>query len=219
MKKLCIALCLILLFMSIAPFSVHAEDSVLTHDELIALSCSVFPEYADNITNPQIRTSSTYSLSDPLVVSETREVPDGGTMTYQEFASGYAFLTFYQDWTRTNSSSSNQIVGSLYVTCNLSAGYFLLADFTYVINDNGYDYIVDHGEYSDISDCVASHGSNSTFEKDYENASGPAYSLYTLLFYPFDYSMVTTSSCNVYLKVGNDVLEIIVNGTSVTYSY
>lgn len=72
-EKIIIVFALVLIVTMVCPFSALAEETepVLTYDELINLSCSAFPEYEDNIRNPQINPVRAYSLEDPVVISES----------------------------------------------------------------------------------------------------------------------------------------------------
>lgn len=215
MKKLCILLSVVLVFSLACPAAAQTEEpSLLTYEELIELSCAAFPEYADNIRNPEINGATMYSLDDPVVVNEVRAISDNETATYQELASGLAFLSFSHSWDETSSSTSGSVKtveGVLFVYCTLSQQVFHLYDFKYKINSNGYDAIVSDGE-TKRSTCNVAHGTNSAYYKQNENADGDAYSRYDLLFYPPDYSAIVPSACGVTLSVGGDNFELTVNG-------
>lgn len=217
MKRLCLILSLVLVLSMVCPINARAEESyLLTYDELIELSCSAFPEYADNILNPEISNVTAYALRDPVVVEESKAISDNEIVTYQELASGLAYLSFSRTWDETSSTTSGAITtvkGILYIYCNLSTDYFALHDFEYTINANGYDSITSFGR-TNLSTCSVTHGSNSTYEKRNEDASGDAFAHYALIFYPEDYSAIVPSSCSVFLAVGEDDFKLTVNGTT-----
>lgn len=221
MRKICLLLCFLFLVTIMFPFSVHATEAPLTYDELIELSCEVFPEYADRITNPVISSSSTYSTRDPVIISEVRTISDNEVLTYQEMASGYSILSYSHKWDVISSSDNGYQftkTGSLYVYCSISPEVFALTEFTYKINTSGYDYISDFGE-TYLSSCTVMHSeSSSNYRKQFENGSGPAYAVYNLTFNPLDYSAFVPVSCLVSLDVGNNVLVVTVGDSSRTYS-
>lgn len=222
MKKLSLFFALVLIVTMVCPFSALAEEiePVLTYDELINLSCSAFPEYEDNIRNPQINPVRAYSLEDPVVISESRAISENETATYQELASGLAFLSFTKTWDELSSSTSGNVktvTAALYVYCSLSPEVFANWKFVYKINSAGYDSIVECDNYGkEFTTCNVTHGHTSAYSKMTENASGDAFARYDLLFYPDDYSMLTPSSCRVDIAVGGDNLKLTVNGKTYT---
>ena len=215
MKKLCLFIMVALMCTMLFPLAAQAEEaSILTYDELIELSCAAFPEHADNILNPDLGEATTYALRDPVVIEKSKAISDNEIVTYQEMASGRAFLSFSRSW-NPSTTSSGTVKGILYVYCNLSPDYFALHDFEYKINNSGYDSIINFGR-TYLSTCSVTHGTNSVYEKRNEDASGDAYAHYNLLFYPDDYAAITPSSCGVTLAVGGNNFKLTVNGATTT---
>lgn len=109
MKKLisiCLALVMLLTAFPLNAFA--AENTESEYDQLMALACEVFPEYASTITAAysdslsRARSSADYSV----VHSETRNVSDNESMTLALLASGDVFLIDNQTTTTSISIPS-----------------------------------------------------------------------------------------------------------------
>ena len=101
MKKSISTVVALILILSMIPLRVFASDlSDSENDELIALACDIFPEYAYKIQNPPsldqlFSATSARSIDDgfKIVLRETRNVSDSRQITYQEYANGAYSLT------------------------------------------------------------------------------------------------------------------------------
>ena len=215
MRKISIVLAVALLLTLCVPFGVAAAEvdnaAPDTHEEMVDLACKVFPEYADNIATPRAPIRQSRSASDPVVVSEARQISDQEVMTYTEHASGKAFLTFTKTWDETASSTSGNtktVTGTVTVTCNTSMQVFYIGDMKYKIDYNGYDAIVDRGSRRNTT-C---HSVTETQLKDKEDSSGSARHQYEALFYPPDHSALVPAVCRIVITVGNDQFNLSAQG-------
>lgn len=215
MKKaisLCLAMLLLIgmLPMGAIPASAdEVESTRYTRDEIVAITCAAFPEYATSFTSQSVPEAMTCTEDDPVVISETREVSDNEMVTYVQYASGVALSLLTKYWKVTNSSTSGNVTtytGTLDVVCTTSTKVFRVVNFRYKINTSGYDSIVN---------SFSNTGTTATYKLAYKNltetSSSKAYVWYEVKFEPEDYAAYTTYAARIILYVGNDTLTISAN--------
>lgn len=159
-KHLSLLLAAVLLF-TMLPFNVLASENTSEREELLALACEAFPEYADKIMhNPPIPTSATRSATQnntvTLVTTETRNLSDSTRLTYTEYSDGLIFLTetedkYYKEVTTESYSSSAYAVHatiSIKGTSNVNQSYFILDNVSYSLYNGSYDEFTNTGTMS-----------------------------------------------------------------------
>lgn len=153
MKRFLSVLLCICYIMCAVPVQAEAATSHSAYNQIMALGCEVFPEFAHKITNNISSTpGNTRQMEVPTVIySETREVSNNRSLMYTELSNGavlLAELTFEKDvhfdsLTHTNSGTIYYYTISL--ACNYSYGVFTLSDVEYIALNAGYAYIYDTG--------------------------------------------------------------------------
>ena len=151
MKKILSAVLSVLLFLTIFPTSVNAEERTLSEQEqLIEDACAIFPEYAKTIRDISRSSSTSPRTNDArkVVISETRDISENRSINFTQFSDGLvtlseATITFRAAIT---SSSEQQVstgtrgTANFKVTCpGVSSGVFYLNNFTYTLVNSGYD--------------------------------------------------------------------------------
>lgn len=226
MKKYLSVILSIVLIFTVLPNSVYAENPLttntcverMTKDDVVALACEAFPEYAADIRDGYTLSNSgtsTYGLSRETVeVNETRALSDTKSVTYQKLSNGVELLsvadisvTTSVDW--NYESASEGVVSSHYdvdliVTCNVSEGYVVIGDIEYTIMHSDYDSISSAGAVN--GDMVDADGSLYSLNR-YETASGPARATYLLIFEVEDiYELLGEEhiSITAYFNVGSN---------------
>lgn len=176
MKKYISILLSFLMLLTMLPLEVFAsEDTISEHDELIALACDVFPEYASEIRG-EITNYATPASVNPneVVFSETRKVSNTQDLGITQFASGQIIVcSSNYDWasiTVPNSSTSDiSTVGltgtaTFKVTASDSfSGTFTLSNVKYTIYYTGSDYFTNTGTYSTNKCQIGTTSLSSTY--------------------------------------------------------
>lgn len=220
MRKLMSVILVLVLMLSLAcpAFAesvVEEKNTKLSREELTALACEVFPEYASKITSLPVAALSRSTTSEPTVVCcETRKLSEDETITYTELSSGVTSVIYNKAWYEHSSSQSGNIktvTGDFSVICNLSLEELYICDFVYCINSSGYDYISSYGTDS-LSDCSVV----AIYKQKTETASSNAYLEYRVLFAPYPYLEelgYPSHSAIIRLVVGDNTLSTSVNGS------
>lgn len=113
-----------------------------------ALGEALFPEYAQKASESMIRpvalSVGNAELGD-VIYSETKSVSDNETLTYAEYTSGRASLTYQKSWSNTSTSTAvsggTQYRSTCAVTVTGCYGSVYTSGFTYTINLNNFDWI------------------------------------------------------------------------------
>lgn len=159
MKKL-IAVCLSLI-MVLACFPVYAfaaENTQSEYDQLIALACEVFPEYASAIRCENVCSYTLPRSSDPMAVihRETREISDSESMSIALLSSGSAII-IYNNFATTTYTSNTSDIGSVGVSgtasfkVSMNNAYFKLNNVEFTIYETGSDYFTNFGR---VDECT-----------------------------------------------------------------
>lgn len=192
MKRLFTIILSLVLVISMIPVGTVAAEDTSERDELIALACEVFPEYAVFIQNNN-STSRSGSLSEKTEVlfTETRSVSDNERITYVQLSSNGAIIideTIGQiELIETDSSMSNFSAGirgslSYKVICTHEyyPGIFYLDDFEYTIYTSAYDWINNDGTMTCNNGVYCAFSQGSTVYQ--ETANNSAHASYGLRF-------------------------------------
>ena len=156
MKKV-ISLCLAaLMLMTVLPFSALAANANMSErDQLIALACDTFPEYASKIRGEGLSIDSVLrsTQSRELVIEETRSLSESESISYIEYSDGSVYLLdyyiipeyFYVD-SSSDSATSTLYTCQINISCNFNSGaYGHITDLKYIISYSGFDQITDVG--------------------------------------------------------------------------
>ena len=170
-KYISFFLCVVLLFGAL-PFQVSAAENTSTHDELIALACEVFPEYADILRNPPVVVYAR-SSEDKVIFRETRDISDNHNVSIVIYQSGLSIISDSGCDVEVTDSSGNTD-GSNYlgtasyrVTCPGSGGTFELSNVKYKIRRGGSGIFTSYGTYSTDKDCATGDVSRSSTSMSY----------------------------------------------------
>lgn len=174
-KTISFILSFVILFTMMPTYTLAAEASMTDNNQLIALACEVFPEYASIILGEQIglQMQSRSVNSDEVVFSETRQISDNQSMNISLLASGEVIVIQEDissfDLTLKNSNTSDiTTVGvsgsaSFTVTSNSGSGTFTLSNVQFVIYYNSSDYFSSTGSASvDNGAAIGSYSTSST---------------------------------------------------------
>lgn len=186
MKRLFALVLSLILVISMMPVDAVATESNSERDELIALACEVFPEYANKIsTTITVVNSHSRSVdSREIVASESRSASNGDIITYTEYSDGLILLSdteFYSQITyndRQTGANATVVDISIRATCNLTNKAVTINNIIYTLNGSGYDSINAAGTASTVSGTSASR----TVYRANETASQPAKLEYHLSF-------------------------------------
>ena len=207
MKKIMSMLLTVALVFSALCLPVYAEENdpipqdiqIRSGEDALELACEIWPEYADKLMwedlKPMTRSAS---MDNPVVVQKTHQISDKESITYVEYANGFAVAAAVSNWTEdshTSGSGYDRYVGGIYVTSGMSTAHLL--GFTYQLNHADYDEIVSFGSMYKVHVDIKTHG-----KKKYEDASGIAYYTYQVYFTD-DWGNLYGSSI-VNLRVGGD---------------
>lgn len=116
-KYLCTVLAAIMIFTLFPLNGFAAENTPSEYDEVIALACEVFPEYASAIRGECINTNSRTrsSTNDEVVFHETRSISDTESISLSQLASGNVIVikntTDYMSIETTSSTTDILNVG------------------------------------------------------------------------------------------------------------
>ena len=159
MKKL-IAVCLslVMLFAFLPVYGLAAENTQSEHDQLIALACEVFPEYASAIRCENTCTYTMQRSSNPMEViyRETREISDTESMSIALLSGGNAII-IYNNFATTTYTSNTTDIGSVGVSgtasfkVSMNNAYFKLNNVEFTIYETGGDYFTDFGT---VDECT-----------------------------------------------------------------
>lgn len=192
MKRCFSLICTIFLMVSvIIPVSavVPSADQVpiqkdYSVGEIRALGAKAFPEYAERITStPSLSVYQTLNTrpSDPVVISETRDISEELSVNYTEFASGLSLTTVLTPRTTVVSNTSNGTLRmktiNFYIVPNFGNTKATWKDFKCVIAYNDYDNITSVG-YNPYPNS-ASYSMNMTTAHYAENSTAAAYAKYS----------------------------------------
>lgn len=172
-KYISFFLCVVLLFGAL-PFQVSAAENTSTHDELIALACEAFPEYADILRNPPVAVYA-HSSEDKVIFRETRDISDNHNVSIAIYQSGLSVVSdSIYDVKVTDSSGnadgSNYLGTASYrVTCPGLGGAFELSNVKYKIRRGGSGIFTSYGTYSTDKDkeCAIGDVSQSSTSMSY----------------------------------------------------
>lgn len=159
MKKLIsICLSLVMLFLLFPIDAFAAENTQSEYDQLIALACEVFPEYASAIRCENICTYTMPRSSNPMEViyRETREISDTESMSIALLSGGNA-IVIYNNFATTTYTSNTSDIGSVGVSgtasfkVSMNNAYFKLNNVEFTIYETGGDYFTDFGT---VDECT-----------------------------------------------------------------
>lgn len=159
MKKLIsICLSLVMLFSLFPIDAFAAENTQSEYDQLIALACEVFPEYASAIRCENICTYTMPRSSNPMEViyRETREISDTESMSIALLSGGNA-IVIYNNFATTTYTSNTSDIGSVGVSgtasfkVSMNNAYFKLNNVEFTIYETGGDYFTDFGT---VDECT-----------------------------------------------------------------
>lgn len=166
MKKLLSACFAVILILTMLPLNaMAAEESTSEYDELMALACEVFPEYASAIRGAN---TNTYALSrstdnDEVVFSETRSISDTESLNLTQLASGNVIVLVSKSQDSVSitvpSSSTSDITtvgvagtASFKVAATAASGYtFVLSNVSFTIYYYGSCYFTNYGSVTQSS--------------------------------------------------------------------
>ena len=215
MKKL-LSLCLAaLLLVSMLPVNVFASETS-KHDELVALACDIFPEYANTILNKELITNSRSVLDRELVFTETRNISENEYLMYSEYSDNLSLLTYYNfevelyDDGYVNGSAGRTLTFDIVATCAESGflGDFTLNNVKFTLISSAYDQINSIGVPDPNGGCsIRDFDDNSIIENPdiqyTETSSSKAYIRYHLNFWNQAENSRTLNSV-LELYVGNN---------------
>ena len=170
-KYISFFLCVVLLFGAL-PFQVSAAENTSTHDELIALACEAFQEYADILRNPPVAVYA-HSSEDKVIFRETRDISDNHNVSIAIYQSGLSVVSdSIYDVKVTDSSGnadgSNYLGTASYrVTCPGLGGAFELSNVKYKIRRGGSGIFTSYGTYSTDKECAIGDVSRSSTSMSY----------------------------------------------------
>ena len=212
MKRTFSVIMLMIHLLSMLSVAAYADSGNDVQNEVIALACEVFPEYANKILAPAVDISI-YGRSmnqRTLVVSETRSVSDNEYITYSEYSDGVVLLTDYEfeHTETTNDYDSNPMTTTvdmdIKATCTNVSGYFLLEGVRYMLINGSYDTILDVGTPTYSGKCTLHTAFTPVLN---ESASGNAYICYNLN-YQFGPGVYYTLTSQLTLFVGDDTATV-----------
>lgn len=208
-KTLSMFLAAVLLF-TMLPFNVLAEEDYysLTREEHLALACEIFPEYADSILGRNtLSTTYSRSVKRDIVVCETRDVSEQDKMTYVQYSDGSTLVASsrVQEFTPSmtivdiSGSGSSSYTVDLRVSSYSSSQEFIVKSVKFQLNYNGYDCITNAGNISHSTTI----NNGAYIAKAWENASGPAYIVYSAEFQPRDNSLPISTRIEFHVGSNN----------------
>ena len=169
MKRLLSALAVMLLLLTMLPFSAVAVETETSERELlISLACKVFPEHATKICS-DIH-STTYGLNQrtnrkELVVTETRSISENEQITYSEYSDGSVYLVgasidpwYLVDSGVSDSSSTTVYTGRFIITSNVNENALVVINnIKYAIVNGAPNYIISKGSatYEDSAELCS----------------------------------------------------------------
>ena len=153
MKKILSICTVIMMLLTMLPVNVFACDNTApTYDELIALACEVFPEYAPAITgnNTSTCTNSRSINQDEVVYRETRQLSSNESLGISLLASGNAIVIYGNtDWISYTASTTDinsiGVAGTATFTVATQGRSFVLSDVSFTIYDYADDYFTNYG--------------------------------------------------------------------------
>lgn len=178
MKKL-ISICLCAIMMlTMLPVGVYAAESDFSErDELIALACEVFPEYAylilSDASSVNIKSPRTSDTSN-VIMSQTRNISDTESLTISQLSSGSVIIiqqstssfpiTIVDSSTSDISNVGVSGTASFKMTCTGGLGTFYLNNVRFTIYYNASDYFTNTGTASyDNNVLLGDVNTSSTF--------------------------------------------------------
>lgn len=169
MKRLLSVLAVMLLLLTMLPFSAVAVETETSERELlISSACKVFPEYATKICS-DIH-STTYGLNQrtnrkELVVTETRSISENEQITYSEYSDGSVYLVgasinpwYLVDSGVSDSSSTTVYTGRFIITSNVNENALVVINnIKYAIVNGAPNYIISKGSatYEDSAELCS----------------------------------------------------------------
>lgn len=208
-KTISIFIALVIIF-NIVPFNAFAfETAKGTNEDLVALGCQVFPEYADRIISSQ--NASTFDVSTRqnlrIAFQETRNISENSQLTYIELTNGEVLFanshyTVVPDLTYQESGTGgvNVYKYDFKITRLSSIGEFNLNNFTYRVYPSAYDTIISKGSL-DYRACTPTQ----LYYDSQETASIPARLAYRIMF-EFGNSGEHTFQCDFFIRIRNNNL-------------
>ncbi|MBQ3192453.1 MAG: hypothetical protein IJB59_02655 [Oscillospiraceae bacterium] len=213
MKKLLSAILAMIMLLTMLPIGTSAaETGNSERDELIALACEVFPEYAEKIHGDGLSTSGNTSrtISAPeLIKEETRCISDSNKITYSEFSDGSVYITnsnlnlwYMTDNSVSDNSTTTVYTGHIAITCNFNGdAYICIKNLKFALVNGGNDYIISGG-YIDARYELTYFSGPHTIRSTEINSSQPAKIYYDL--HINDPADGDSDPFNVYFSVGNN---------------
>lgn len=206
MKKIIALVLSVVLAFSVAPSSVFAAEAntsaTRTNNEVLQLACTIWPEHADTIMgNTPATFTSKKTASNEVVVQKYHVISENETLEYVEFENGtYAVGNAYWQQTSSTPGTNYTEYEGRYTVVN-TTGSFCLYGFKYRIYPNGYDRIIETGDYFD--DYTSYLALGTVYE---ETASGPAFHRFNV--YLYDRGFALQAMCTVQINVANNTLII-----------
>ena len=138
-----------------------ARTNTTEHDDLIALACEIFPEFASDILyaeNAQTNPNTRSALQNEVIFSETRAISDSENLSISLLSSGNYVIVdnesssfdIYKENVSTSEIVNIGISGrtSFRITCTGISNDFVLSNVGFVIYYSGDDYFFDYGTVS-----------------------------------------------------------------------
>lgn len=191
-----------------------AETDTSERDELIALACEVFPEYAQVIRNEvpgnNVRIQSNVKVQ--VVSTETRAISDNRTLSYTQLSNGAAILTeniYVDDIIESTATGSGGIVTktcTVKIACTHSPGVFTLSGIIYKTLSSGYA-VIENAGVATVSpvESVIYDRVGVTY---YQSANKPAEIVYDLAF--VGYTGQIEDCAYVLIEISGNTMEIVI---------
>lgn len=210
MKKLVSMLLVTVMAFSTLLMSVYAKNTEDTIDmpayiqlrsdeDVLDMALELWPEHADNLMCEDVK-PLTRSADNPVVLRETYQLSEHESITYVEYANGFAVAQAVSNWVydgQTTGTGYQEYTGNYYVTNGMSTAHLIGFKFRVYTGVNTYDRIVDFGYMHQEQVDVKEHGRNAV-----ETATTPAY--YTYQVYFMDHLDNVYGSCIANLRVQKD---------------
>lgn len=208
MKRYISILLVMLILLSVLPMGAFAaKDGTVERDELIALACEVFPEYASKIRGEELTATNGLqrtTLSREIVKTETRPVSENETISYVEYSDGTVYLANSEVYllysphsSFPDNSTTDVYVGSLIITSNLNDdALIIISNIKYAVVSNSADYVISVGNATSEYSASLEHAE---ITREYQSGSKPAEIKYDVHFTTADGS--DTDPFDVYFRV------------------
>lgn len=227
MKRMFIALVAVFILLIFPIESSATQRSPSRKEELLSLTCEIFPEYASSICNEKYSTyESPRILShDEILFCETRPVNETQSLTYAQYASGrsvvvniindsYGFDASLDKDEFTNFTGGKYGTVSIEVTSTNTGidGVFTITDFKYKIYDNTFDCITQIGTpYMEPTDGSYKRSGSIKYTEDNNGGANITYAV-TFYYTPgIGANDPRNAGTNISLNVHNNAVYIGVN--------